>query len=145
MLTLPSPAPVPQPGGGAPGSYEYEFNLAYIKSRRTELQPFFFGMAGQPGDALSQPDKNALADELYAAKIPFDEQIEMQSSTNEAYGTMFSRAVIYGYKRVRVGTGTAPIQGVVDPEELRVPWDPSMEGVWLPVSIDIADFPPFKA
>jgi hypothetical protein len=143
MQKLPDPPPEPQPGGGPVGCYEYEFNLAYYASLDPRLAPFSWGFAGQPGDMITQQEREDLADRLYAEHVPFDEQIQMFGTTNAPYATMYARAIRDHLERVPVGTGTAPIEGVVDIDDLKIPWDESQTGTYLLVSIDIEDFPPF--
>ena len=139
FTTVPDPPPAPSPFAGA-DSYQWAFNAAYYKSRRPTLQPFFYGRpGGQPQTPLSDADRISLADHLYETGVPFDEQIEAWGW--DPYSTMYMRKVRYGYDRVPVGTGdTTQPPDVVNPANLHGPVEPG----YLLVSINIADFPPFK-
>lgn len=146
MISLPSPPPAPIPGGGPQDGYQFQFNLTYMKSRRSELQPFFYGRPGaEPGNELTPDEKLDLADRLYNGgaipTVPFDQQIEAWSF--DPYSTMYERFVTYHYTRVPYGTGRfspkPPV--VVDPADLVGPVVPG----YLLVSVDIKDFPPYKA
>lgn len=139
MIKLPSPPPPP----GPPNSdYQNAFNIAYYLSRRPELQPFFFNRPGAlTGVELTEPQREQLANDLYAEKIDFDEEIDFRGE--DPYSDMYGRKVLYGYERVPVGTGTT-----TQPDEVVTKQNligPPIPGKYLLVSIDIKDFPPYKA
>jgi hypothetical protein len=139
FTSLPDPPPAPSPFAG-PDSYQWQFNGIYEKSRRPELQPFFYGRpGGLSGVQIDPADLMLLADHLYETGVPFDEQIEAWGF--DPYATMYMRKVRYGYDRVPVGTGdTNQPPNVVTPADLHGP----VVAGYLLVSIDIKDFPPVK-
>lgn len=141
QIEMPVPPPEPSPFSG-PGSYEWEFNVAYYQSRGPKLQPFFYGRPGaMPGDQLSPADAMALADKLYqeVPRVPFDEEIDAEGMA--PYSTMYERSVVYGYTRVPYGQGDLGPNIPVNDDDFKGPVVPG----YLAVSIDIKDFPPYKA
>ncbi len=140
MIPVPTPFPAPIAGGGGPKTYQSEFNAAYYKSRRKELQPFFYGRPGsESGTELTPDEKWDLADQLAAESVPFDEEIEAEGF--EPYVTMYMRSVRYGMTRVPVGKGRQTGTPVpVNPADFVGPVEPG----YLLVSCDINAFPPAK-
>lgn len=142
-ITMPTPPPTPLPGGGGiPGSYQNAYNTAYYKSRPPELQPFYYGRPGaEPGTPLTADEITALADDLADRHIDFDQEVDYWG--NDPYGTNFQRTQVYGYTRVPVGTGNLPEPPVVVTPANLV--GPAVPGVYIAVSVDIANYPPYKA
>lgn len=137
LMTMPIPPPEPIPGGGPQDGYQFAFNENYYKTRRKELQPFFYGRPGaEAGTELTQDERVALANSLYHAdpRVPFDEQIDFEGE--DSYETMYQRKVVFGYDRVPYGQGTDGPVVPVDDSDFKGPVVPG----YLPVSLDIADF-----
>jgi hypothetical protein len=133
-IEVPNPLPVPLPGGGPQDGYQFLFNTRYYETRNILLQPFFYGRPGaQPGSELMPADRTVLADTLYADKVDFDQQIDYWGAP-DPYQAMFSRSQLYGYQREPVGTGSAPIVGVVTAADLQ---GPPVPGKYLLVTCDI--------
>jgi len=105
---MPVPPPVPIPGGGGPDTYESKFDQKYMWTRDQRLWPFYIGLQGAPtgGTPLTQAQRDELADELYAAKVVFDQEVDYGAPENSPYATNYQRNQIYGYTREPAGQGT---------------------------------------
>jgi len=127
--------PTPPPPPGPPNSdYQTAFNTAYYQSRSAQLQPFFYNRpGGETGTELTQDQRDALANSLTAAGVPYDEEIDYQGE--DPYETMYERVTIYGYTREPVGKGTQS-GGPVNDQDFVGP----VVGGYLPVFVNILYF-----
>jgi hypothetical protein len=94
-------------GGGNPTSYQYAFDVAYYNSKPPSFQPLYNGLAGAQNATqpqLSQSDRVALLNSLFAQGLPVDPFIEGGAGNVDPFTIHYVRQ-LQGWAWVYPGTG----------------------------------------